>query len=681
MKRQPWILAGTAIGLLMAAPLGASPLAGHTQRPTGDLRQPLPLILAQDEVQPEDVLPAPEPEPEEAPRRKPKREAAPEAEAEPEAAPAAEPEASPKRKSKRDTAAQEESETEEAPRRKSRREAAPEAEAEPDASPASEPEPEAAPKRKQRRQAEPAAETEGQAAPAAEPEQEAAPEPQPKPEPAPKRKSKRDPKPEPEAQEEPAPKPETAPKADAAPEPTPAPDQSDAPKAAEPDAPSKSEQPAETAPAAPAEPAAPEATPGQAAEPAQPSTDAPATGEQPAAPAESATPAQPAAPAEPATPAAPAEGAAAQPPVALPPGEEPAAGAAQTLPAGQAPVAVAPAAPAGPPPQDDAAAQVQTQPVQIQSVTAEKGTRRERGPDPDDDPRRRSHPEGVDVVREVGDRVIIQINNQVIVESDDRNRLNRGARDVYYEDLPRDRTRETVVREDGTQVVTVRNRYGDIVRRSRVAPDGEEYVLYYVNDDDYERVRDWRDPGLDLPPLQLTIPADEYILDAEEVDDEDAYYDFLDQPPVERVERLYSVDEVKRSSRIRQKTRRVDLDTVTFDFGSAAVPESQITKLEGVASAMEKLLKKNPAETFLIEGHTDAVGTDVANLALSDRRAEAVADALSNVFAIPPENLATQGYGEQYLKVKTESPEQQNRRVSIRRITALVAPAKTASAK
>ena len=69
---------------------------------------------------------------------------------------------------------------------------------------------------------------------------------------------------------------------------------------------------------------------------------------------------------------------------------------------------------------------------------------------------------------------------------------------------------------------------------------------------------------------------------------------------------------------------------------------------------MEQLLEKNPAETFLIEGHTDAVGSDVANLALSDRRAEAVADALTNVFGIPPENLATQGYGERYLKVKTD---------------------------
>jgi len=93
-----------------------------------------------------------------------------------------------------------------------------------------------------------------------------------------------------------------------------------------------------------------------------------------------------------------------------------------------------------------------------------------------------------------------------------------------------------------------------------------------------------------------------------------------------------------------------------------------------VAKAIEKLLKANPAETFLIEGHTDAVGSDEANLALSDRRAESVAGALSNVFGIPPENLTTQGYGEEYLKIKSQGPEEKNRRVAIRRVTALVAP-------
>ena len=94
---------------------------------------------------------------------------------------------------------------------------------------------------------------------------------------------------------------------------------------------------------------------------------------------------------------------------------------------------------------------------------------------------------------------------------------------------------------------------------------------------------------------------------------------------------------------------------------------------------MLRILEENPGETFLIEGHTDAVGSDLANLALSDRRAEAVAEALTSVFDIPPENLATQGYGEQYLKVDSQEPERENRRVAMRRITPLVAPVASAN--
>jgi outer membrane protein OmpA-like peptidoglycan-associated protein len=331
----------------------------------------------------------------------------------------------------------------------------------------------------------------------------------------------------------------------------------------------------------------------------------------------------------------------------------------------------------GPPPVDDKTAAEAAQPVEIQAVTAEKGTRIEKMPEVD--LRRRPRPEGTEVVREIGDRVIIQINNQIIVESNDRPRITRDAQDVYYEELPRGRTREVIIRDNGNQIITIRNRYGDIVQRSRITPDGREYVLSYVDDRYYEEMDEWRDPGLDLPPLQLHIPRNEYILDAQYVEDDDAYYDFLERPPVERVKRLYSVDEVKRSARVRDIARRVDLDTLSFEFGSASIPESEIAKLEGVANAMEKLLKKNPAETFLIEGHTDAVGSDVANLALSDRRAEAVADALTNVFGIQPENLSTQGYGERYLKVKSQKPERENRRVAIRRITPLVAPIASAN--
>ncbi|WP_366664324.1 OmpA family protein [Mesorhizobium sp.] len=332
----------------------------------------------------------------------------------------------------------------------------------------------------------------------------------------------------------------------------------------------------------------------------------------------------------------------------------------------------------GPPPTDDRAAQQAIKLERMVRATEEKGRRVERAPEVEDI-RRRPRPRGVDVVRELGDRVILQFNNQTIVESDDTPRMRRGARNVYYEELSGNRTREIVERDNGIQIVTIRNRYGDVVQRSRIAPDGREYVLSYVDERHYEDDGDWRDPGDDLPPIRIDIPREEYILDSEEVEDPDDYYAFLEQPPVERVQRLYSIDEVKRSARVRDIARRIDLDTLNFEFGSASIPETEVQKLEGVATAMEKLLEKNPAETFLIEGHTDAVGRPEANLALSDRRAEAVAEALTNAFSIPPENLTTQGYGEEYLKVDTSEPERENRRVAIRRITSLVAPVASAN--
>ena len=68
----------------------------------------------------------------------------------------------------------------------------------------------------------------------------------------------------------------------------------------------------------------------------------------------------------------------------------------------------------------------------------------------------------------------------------------------------------------------------------------------------------------------------------------------------------------------------------------------------------------------------DAVGSDVDNLSLSDRRAESVALVLSQQFGVAPENLTTQGYGAHYLKVPRTGPERANRRVTVRRITPLL---------
>ncbi|RUU15409.1 flagellar motor protein MotB [Mesorhizobium sp. M7A.T.Ca.TU.009.01.3.2] len=620
MKRQPRILAGTALGLLMAsAPLGAFPLQGSVASGLAQ-RTAAPFILAQAAcAEGEACAQQQQAEPEQKRERK-------KAEPEQQAAPA-----------------QSEQPAEEQQPRRKKRDQQQQAEQAPanQAAPAEEQQPRRK-KRDQQQQTEQA--PANQAAPAEEQQ--------------PRKKNRQDQ----QAQPEVAPAPKEAPAGEAT-----------APAGEQPAA--QGEQPQDTTKKRVRKPVG-----------EQPATaEQPATGEQPAngqtaAPAQGENPVQGEAPADPnAAPIldsqkdAERRGGRKQGDRIVPQdGEQQNGGqnAQQGGDQGRKPVA----APIdqGPPPTDDRAAQQEIKPEKIAPVTEEKGTRVERAPD--ENVRDRRRPKGVDVVRELGDRVILQFNNQTFVESNDAPRMTRGARNVYYEDLSGDRTREIVERDNGVQIVTIRNRYGDVIQRSRIAPDGREYVLSYVDERHYEDDSDWRDPGDDLPPMRLTIPREEYILDSEDVEDPDDYYTFLEQPPVEKVQRLYSIDEVKRSARVRDIARRVDLDTLNFEFGSASISDTEVQKLEGVATAMEKLLKKNPAETFLIEGHTDAVGTPEANLALSDRRAESVAEALTNAFGIPPENLTTQGYGEEYLKVNTSAPNRENRRVGIRRITSLVAP-------
>ena len=87
---------------------------------------------------------------------------------------------------------------------------------------------------------------------------------------------------------------------------------------------------------------------------------------------------------------------------------------------------------------------------------------------------------------------------------------------------------------------------------------------------------------------------------------------------------------------------------------------------------MQNIIDDNPAELFLIEGHTDAVGSAASNLALSDRRAESVALALTEYFDIPPENMVVQGYGESELRIDTQRDERANRRAAVRIISPLM---------
>jgi outer membrane protein OmpA-like peptidoglycan-associated protein len=279
------------------------------------------------------------------------------------------------------------------------------------------------------------------------------------------------------------------------------------------------------------------------------------------------------------------------------------------------------------------------------------------------------------IIEEPGDRTIIREGDRVIIRHDETERFRRTYRDADVRTERRGEENITIVRRpDGSEIVTIRDEDGNLIRRVRRGSAGREVVLI-------ENRRGDRRPGrgstyieeevVRLPPPVVRIPREEYIVDVERASQEDIVEAFT-APPVERIERAYTLDEVRQSQPLRERMRRVDLDTVNFDFGSWTLPDEQIGAMTGIAQAIQRTLSANPNEIYLVEGHTDAVGGDDDNLTLSDRRAETVATALAQRFGIPAENLTTQGYGEQYLKVNSQAPERANRRVTIRRITPLL---------
>ena len=283
------------------------------------------------------------------------------------------------------------------------------------------------------------------------------------------------------------------------------------------------------------------------------------------------------------------------------------------------------------------------------------------------------------VIEEPDSRVIVKEQDRLIIRHDESERFRRKARDVRERRRP-DGIRETIfVRPDGAEIVAEYDDEDRLLRRVR-REGGREYILIdnrdYYSDRDYDDRRYGRRGGpvefyVELPPLEIGIPREEYIVEYDSASEEDLY-EALTAPPLEQLDRGYSLEEIRQSYDLRERMRSVDLDTINFEFGSWEVAPEYHDTLEQLAEVINRILEENPEEVFLIEAHTDAVGSEIDNLSLSDRRAEAVAIILTDAFGVPAENLVTQGYGEQFLKIPTELPERGNRRVSVRPIKPLM---------
>jgi outer membrane protein OmpA-like peptidoglycan-associated protein len=280
------------------------------------------------------------------------------------------------------------------------------------------------------------------------------------------------------------------------------------------------------------------------------------------------------------------------------------------------------------------------------------------------------------IIHESGNRRIIREKGRAFIHHDDTDRLRLKGRKFHEERGPKGHRRRVVVRPDGMTIITVVDDNGRLLRRIRRDRRGREFTLIDNRRKHWRRHRGRRigDFGfvVDLPAPIINIPHKEYHVDAGYAS-EDEIYEALSAPPVDDIEPEYTLDEIRYSSSVRDRFRKVSLSTINFEFGSWELSEDQIDRLEVIGRAIRRILRRSPDEVFYISGHTDAVGSDEDNLSLSDRRAETVARVLSDEFDIPPENLVTQGYGEQYLLVDTQQPERRNRRVEFQRITEALA--------
>jgi len=128
-----------------------------------------------------------------------------------------------------------------------------------------------------------------------------------------------------------------------------------------------------------------------------------------------------------------------------------------------------------------------------------------------------------------------------------------------------------------------------------------------------------------------------------------------------------TIREFKKRPDLRRMARSIDIQSINFAFGSAAISETQYGKIENIADALERILRRDPRARVLIEGHTDAVGSFRSNQILSEQRAASLKRTLVREFGVPGYALETVGYGEEFLLVRTQNENWRNRRVTLRR--------------
>jgi outer membrane protein OmpA-like peptidoglycan-associated protein len=107
---------------------------------------------------------------------------------------------------------------------------------------------------------------------------------------------------------------------------------------------------------------------------------------------------------------------------------------------------------------------------------------------------------------------------------------------------------------------------------------------------------------------------------------------------------------------------KIDLE-INFDYNSAAISTTSLGSVQALGKALSNPNLKG--STFVVAGHTDAVGGESYNQDLSERRADSIKRYLVERFGIAGADLVTVGYGKSKPKDPNAPMDPANRRVQV----------------
>lgn len=129
-----------------------------------------------------------------------------------------------------------------------------------------------------------------------------------------------------------------------------------------------------------------------------------------------------------------------------------------------------------------------------------------------------------------------------------------------------------------------------------------------------------------------------------------------------RSTRSLSTGEREQIAELAATKPKIDLE-IQFDYNSADIARTSVPAVQALGKALSDPALKG--STFVVAGHTDAIGGEEYNQGLSERRADTIKKYLVQNYGLNGTDLVTVGYGKTKLKDATNGADPINRRVQI----------------